>query len=353
MSGREPDGVVIGDLKLDLSRAVWMPRADVSEVGRAIVALANSKGGEILAGVRLGDGDGPLDVVGIEAELFADVVDEAVRLIDPAVSHLVEQRVIEAEGATLGLVRVRLSPSAPHLFTGDGGIYLMGDGGVSRLRSRRTLDDLYARGRGERERADRLVEAMIEKLSLGHYAFYSLAVVACTHQPSAEAFRAAQHDPGWLAPPDDAFIQGAALHEHEANVSVGDLELRTPDEENTFLRVTRSGCVAAGEVLRRPYHTELDTEANLALRLSRICATVARVLGASSDALMLPHLFVEGVRGMRLVREEKPRVVSGSAPQDTLRAPLSVGDARDAAYVARLPGEAMERLVTLFPPAQE
>lgn len=233
----------------------------------------------------------------------------------------------------------------------DGGIYRTDGSGVGPIRSRRALDDLYARGRGERERADRLVEAMVEKLALGHYAFYSLAVIGCTQRPSGEPYRAAQADRTWLAPAADPFIAAFALHEPEPKISPGEVELRSPGEVNAYVRVTRAGCVAAGEVQRRPYHDELDTLANLTDRTTRLCGTVARVLAVAGDALMLPQVFIEGVRGLRLVYDPAKRLLSGNAPQDTARYALSLGDARDPGYVARLPGEAMERLAALFPSA--
>jgi hypothetical protein len=344
-----PDAAILLDISLDPARAVCLPEPDADAIGRAIVALANTRGGDVLVGVTP-DGDGRITAFpGIDPSGFAEAVAAAVKAVDPPVSHLVQQRVAPAGEHMVGMLRVRLSPSAPHLLTADGGIYGVGRDGVQPIRSRRALDDLYARGRGERERADRLVEAMVERLSLGHYAFYTLAVIACTHEPSGEPYRVAQADARWLAPADDPFVAAFALHEHEAKASPGEVELRTPGDVNAFIRVTRSGCVAAGEVQRRPYHEELDTVTNIAARLTRISATAARLLAASGDALMLPQVFIEGVRGLRLVHDPQKRVLSGNAPQDTARYPLSLGDARDPAYVARISTEAMERLAALFP----
>lgn len=343
------DAAALLNTPLDPVRVVCLPEADGHAIGRAIVALANTRGGDILVGAVADEDGGIRSFTGIDPSVFAEAVTAAVAGVDPPVSHLVQQRAVSAGEQMVGMVRVRLSPSAPHLLTSDGGIYRAGRDGVQPIRSRRALDDLYARGRGERERADRLVEVMVEKLSLGHYAFYTLAVIACTHEPSGEPYRAAQADARWLAPADDPFVAAFSLHEHEAKVSPGEVELRTPGDTFAFIRVTRSGCVAAGEVQRRPYHEELDTVTNLEARLTRICATAARLLAASGDALMLPQVFIEGVRGLRVVRDPEKRVLSGNAPQDTARHPLSLGDARDPAYVARLPAEAMERLAALFP----
>lgn len=339
---------LIGSM-IDRSRTVALPAADTNTLARAMVALANTRGGTILVGAET-DSDGRITAAdGVEADQIAALLPDALAAIDPPITHLVQQHSVPASRGTVGVVQVRLSPSSPHLLVNDGGIYRTEATGVAPVRSRRALDDLYARGRGERERGDRLVDAMVEKLVLAHYAFYSLAVVACTHAPSGEPYRAAVADAGWLASPDDPFVTRFGLHEHEPSVQPGELELRTPGDVNAFIRVTRGGCVAVGEVNRRPYHDELDTTANMQARLAVLSATVARLLSPAADTMMLPHVFVEGVRGLKLVHDTTARTTTANAPQDTARFPLSVGDARDHAYVQRLPLEAMERLSVLFP----
>jgi hypothetical protein len=337
------------DAVVDQSRTVCLPDADSETLARTIVAMANSRGGDVIVGAEADRQNLIVGLPGVERSHLDYAIARAIDLVDPPVSHLVQPRVLAGEGRVAAIVHVRLSPSSPHLVRSDGGIYRIGGDGVQPIRTRRALDDLYARGRGERERADRLVEAMIEKLTLSHYAFYSLAVIACTHLPSGEPYRSAQTDAGWLAPPDDPFIAAFGLHDHEPRIGPGEVELRTPGEVNAYIRVTRSGCVAAGEVQRRPYHDELDTAASVERRLSLLVATTSRLLSVAGDTLMLPHVFIEGVRGLRLVRDPEKRALSGNAPQDTARHPLTVGDARDPAYCAALPGEAMDRLASLFP----
>jgi hypothetical protein len=343
------DATVLLDALVDETRTVCLPVAEPAAIARAIVAMANSRGGDIVVGART-NGDGRVaELTGVEPEDVPACLATATETIDPPVTHLVQQRTLPADGRAVAVVHVRLSPSAPHLITTDGGLYRIAGDGVQPIRSRRALDDLYARGRGERERADRLVEAMIEKLTLAHYAFYSLAVIASTHVPSGEPYRAAFGDRRWLTPPEDPFIAAFTLAEQEPRVGPGEIELRTPDEVNGYIRITRSGCVAAGEVQRRPYHNELDSAGSLEQRLARLINTVARILGAAPDTLMLPQVFVEGVRGLHLVRDPERRIVTGNAPQDTARHPLTAGDARDEVYLAGLPGEAMSRLAGLFP----
>lgn len=337
------------DAVIDRSRTVCLPDAGDETLARTIVAMANGRGGDLIVGAESDEQGRICALPGVERSRFEYALHEATELIDPPVSHLIQSRVLAGEGRVAALVHVRLSPSAPHLVNSTGGIYRIGGDGVQPVRSRRALDDLYARSRGERERADRLVEAMIEKLTLSHYAFYSLAVIACTHVPSGEPYRSAQSDVGWLAPPDDPFIAAFGLSEHEPRIGPGEVELRTPGEVNAYIRVTRSGCVAAGEVQRRPYHDELDTAASIEQRLSLLVATASRLLSVAGDTLMLPHVFIEGVRGLRLIRDPEKRALSGNAPQDTARHPLTVGDARDAGYCAALPREAMDRLSSLFP----
>jgi hypothetical protein len=337
------------DIVPDPARTILLPDAEPHALARALVALTNGAGGEVLTGVQSGPAGRVTALPGVEPATFEAALTEALALVDPPMAHLVQHRLTPAGEGGVGVVRVRLSPSSPHLVTANGGIYRIEDGAARPIRSRRMLDDLYSRGRGERERSDRLVEAMVEKLALGHYAFYTLAIIACTQQPSGEPFRTAQGNPAWLAAPDDPFVVAAELGAAEMKVHPGELELRRPGDVYGFLRITRTGCVAAGEVQRRPYHEELETVARLRERLTALAGAAGRLLAVSGDPVMMPHVFIEGVRGLRLVHDPDRRVLSANAPQDTARFPLTHGDARDPAYLARLPDEALDRLTTLFP----
>jgi hypothetical protein len=331
--------------RLDPLRAAGLLAADPVELARAIAGLANARGGDVLLGTEL-DGDGAVvSQPGVAVDVAETALDGALALIDPPVGHLVRAR--RLDDARVLVVRVRLSPSTPHIVTATGEIPRMEKGGLGPVRSRRGLDDLYARGRGERERADRLVDAMVEKLVLAHYAFYTLAIIACTQDPSGEPYRAAVD--GQLAPPDDAFIAAFGLHEHEPRVWPAEIELRTPGDTGAFLRVTRSGAAAAGEVQRRPYHEELDSLTGLESRITALAGATCRILAPAGEAVMVPHLFLEGIRGLRLVRDPATKTTTGRAPQDTTRYALSLGDARDPEYPARLAAEAMERLAGFFP----
>src|SRR5207249_3370874 len=139
------------------------------------------------------------------------------------------------------------------------------------------------------------------------------------------------------------------LHEVEPKVWPGEIELRTEGDVGGYLRVTRSGCVAVGEIQRRPYHEELDSVERLSGRLAALTGAACRLLAHAADSVMLPHLFVEGVRGLRISLDPARRLNSGQAPQDTTRYALPVGDARDPDYPARLAGEAITLLQSFFP----
>jgi hypothetical protein len=343
------DPFVADDLNAGLpdpARIAALPSTDDEAVARAAAAFANGRGGDILIGAAL-NGDGTLTVSGVPAADAETGLARGLHLVDPPIEHLVRTRAVETEAGCVLVARVRMSPSTPHIVMTTGAIPRMGPEGARLVSTRRELDDLYARGRGERERADRLVDAMIEKLTLAHYAFYNLAIVACTHDPSAEPYSAAAG--GMLAPEADAFVSAFGLHEHEPSVRPGEIELRTPGETGAYLRVTRSGCVAAGEVQRRPYHEELDNVDHLRGRIEVIAAATCRLLAHAPDAVVVPHLFVEGVRGLRLVFDPATRKTSTHAPQDTARYALTLGDAADPSFPARLATEAVSRLESLFP----
>jgi hypothetical protein len=334
---------------LDRGAVHCVAAAEPLALARAIAAFANARGGDILIGVATDPAGRVVALPGVRADEMTVSLAGAVELLDPPAAHLLRWRTLEAGRGVVGHVHVRLSPSAPHLVTSEGVLYRFGGDGVQPIRSRRTLDDLFMRGRGERERADRLVEAMATKLALGHYAFYSVAVIACTQQPGAEPYRRAQIDRAWLAAPDDRLVASYQLDEHEPHIGPGEVELRAPWEETGYIRITRAGCAAAGVVRRRPYHEELATATALEALIADLATTAARVLAVAAEPLILPHLFIEGVRGLRLLRDPDRRLLSENAPQDTARHPLTIGDARDPAYVAALAPEAMERLAALFP----
>lgn len=339
------------DGRLDPLRTLCLPAPHADIVARAAAALANSRGGDLLLGAMMAP-DGTLTrarglpVADAEAVLAAGLAK-----IDPPIGHLVRTRLVKTPVGGVLVVRVRMSPSTPHLVTDTGVIPRLTEEGLRPVTSRRELDDLYARGRGERERAGRLFDAMVEKLTLAHYAFYNLAIIACTQDPTAEPFSAAAG--GALAPANDPFVRAHGLHEAEPRVGPGEIEVRTPGETGAYIRVTRNGSVAAGEVQRRPYHEELDTVARLRERLEALAATTCRLLAHAEDAVMVPQLFVEGVRGLRLVLDPERRLTTRSAPQDTGRYPLALGDPRDPDYPHRLAEEAMSRLTALFPRPEE
>ncbi len=334
--------------RFDPERTFCVPAPHPQVIGRALAALANSRGGDLVIGAAMTPDGTVVHAAGLAPAEAAAMLDAGLGVIDPPIGHLVRTRVVEKGDAAVLIARVRLSPSTPHLVTDSGAIPRIGAEGLRPVRSRRELDDLYARGRGERERADRLVDAMIEKLTLAHYAFYTLAVIACTHTPSGEPYRAAAD--GRLTPADDPFVLAFTLNEVEPRVWPGEVEVRTAGDTGAYLRVTRSGAVAAGEVQRRPYHEELDSAERLRERLEALALTVCRLLSHAGDAVVVPHLFVEGMRGLRLVLDPGRRVTSGQAPQDTARYALPLGDARDPDYPHRLASEALVQLEGLFPP---
>ena len=154
--------------QLDPLRTFGLPAPHADIVARAAAALANSRGGDLLLGAAIGPDGTLMRAHGVPVQEAQEALAAGLAKVDPPIHHLVRTRLVETPVGGVLVARVRLSPSTPHLVMDTGSIPRLGDEGLRPVRSRRELDDLYARGRGERERADRLVDAMIEKIVLAH-----------------------------------------------------------------------------------------------------------------------------------------------------------------------------------------
>lgn len=269
--------------------------------------------------------------------------------MDPPVEHLVSLESISSpSGFALALVSVGQSPAPPHLIVPQGSVLISLASGLRSVRSRAELDALYTRGRTERERADRQIEAMIEKLVQAHYAVYGIGFVACTQNPTAEPYLWARENVVGLLEASEPFSSGWKLTEEIAKIRPGEVEIRGDREAHGYIRVTRNGCAAAGEVRRRPPGNTIGSVDDVVRRVGQMIELTCSMLRRSPNETIVPRLFFEGLRGQRLVVSEQPYAESGGVEIDTLQFLGNLGNPADPAYVRRLNEDLLTRLFAGF-----
>ena len=322
--------------------------ANVEGLARLIAAFANSAGGHALLGAAIEPETGHAGVVaGVDPERARAELADAIAQIDPPVGHLVtlEQFAAVESAAPLTLVGVRQSPAPPHLVVPLGGVFVSVATGVRAVASRAELDALYQRGRSERERADRQIDAMIEKLLQSHYAFYGVGFVACTQQPSAEPYLWAREHADELLSEDDPFCAGWKLGLELVKVRPGEIEVRGEREAHGYVRITRGGCVAVGEVRRRPAGNTVGSIGDVVRRIGTMVSLGCRVLAHAPNATIVPRLFYEGMRSQRVILSKQPYAESRGLELDTAQFPDNLGNPTDADYQRRLAHDILTRVL--------
>lgn len=319
-------------------------------LARQVAAFANATGGFVALGCEIETESGTIAAApGLSAAAAGELIAGALARIDPPVEHLVaSEPVASPAGAELTLVSVRQSPSPPHLLVPDGAVLLSTAAGVRAVRSRAELDALYLRGRNERERAERQIDAMIEKLLQAHYAFYGVGVVACTQRATAEPYLWAREHAGELITESDPFCAGWKLTPDLLKARPGEVEVRGEKEVFGYIRITRAGCVAAGEVRRRPAGNAVGTIDDVARRIGTMSALVCRILAQAPDATIVPRLFYEGMRGQRVIVSQDPYGESSPLELDTAQFPANMGTPSDRAFQRRLSDELAAALLAGF-----
>ena len=348
LAGLLPDDLLhaIGGYALP-GRLIALPDArDALRLAESLCALANGTGGAVLLGVDLADDDTARVLPGIEEAMSETALRAALTQIDPPIDAITRAQIAETPQGRVGVLQVTMSVNPPHLITSSGRVFAAGAGGVRPIVSRRELDALYGRGRGERERAERLLDAMVDKLMQAHYAFYGLGVAACTRMPSADPFLAGRDRPGGLLAAAPAFGEEWALDPAKTKERPGEIELRGEREVFGYLRLTRAGCAAAGEVRRRPPGEELITLDELRARVERLVELACGALVPAGDAIV-PRAYFEGVRGRRFVLGEDGALSDRIGP-DTGQVPGPAGDPADPAYRSYLVSALYEGLLRLF-----
>lgn len=315
--------------RIDAARLVALP--DAATLPEALSALANGAGGHVLLGLALDSDGGVAAVPGIDADAARAALDAALEQIDPPLAQLIGFEEISSSRGPFASVSVTMSTNPPHLVRGAGRVLVGGAHGLRPIATRRELDALYARGRGERERAERQVDGMVDKLLQAHYAFYGLGIVAATRTPTAEPFLEARDEPARLLAPAPAFAAEWALTAEMTRSRPGEVEVRGEREVFGYIRLTRGGCAAAGEVRRRPPGDTVASVAELRERLERLAALVLGALAPAGDEVV-PRMFFEGVRGRRLVLSQDPYEESEKIGPDTAQISGPSGDPADPAY---------------------
>lgn len=335
-----------------LERGRVLAFADVIEdsVVAALAGLANGRGGHLLIGVDTErDGETVRSTPGVDAARAEQMLRELAARIEPPVDDSLQMRRLPADlGREILIVNVRQSSTPPHIDTRSGLVYLAGATGVSSIRSRAALDALYVKGKAERERAERLIEAMTERLMLAHFAYYGIGIVACLQQPTADAYLWAREHPEELANDRDAFIRAWEFTPAMAKVRPAEVELRNEREVCGLVRVTRSGCVTAGETRRRPQGDVIGSRAELGERLQMIVDTVCRILSQAETTLIVPRLFCEGLKGTHLLLAGQPDLASPPSRLDAVQAPGPTGDATDPEYRRALAALFLDQLCRPF-----
>src|SRR6185312_12313240 len=131
-----------------------------------------------------------------------------------------------------------------------------------------------------------------------------------------------------------AFAAEWALDPSNLKERPGELELRGERDVFGFLRLTRAGCAAAGEVRRRAPGEDLISLDELRGRLERLVALACGALVPAGDTVV-PRAYFEGVRGRRMVLEAGGKGSEKIGP-DTGQIAGPAGDPADVAYRASL-----------------
>jgi hypothetical protein len=335
---------------LDPARFACLAEPVPVRLAAGVAGLLNSDGGYVLVGVQAEEGTGRVSAVpGLLPEFKPEIITEALRIIDPAPDALVEHRDVYLREGThrVTVIAVRRSPQAPHVVTRTGLIHYWTREGLQTATTRRELDHIYERGRDSRERVQQVIDAMVEKVSLSHFAFMGFVAIVATSRPTAVPFLWAREHVHEVLDPSDPFVERWRFNEAAVQVRPGEMEVHTGHETSGFIRVTRSGSIAVGEVDRRPYHGELGTPAEVRERLVRLFRTARRVTVAQYTGDVLPIVLLEGVRNLALTGEG-PDGGSAALKEDTVRIACAEGPLATDGDVERVVDEAVSGILDAF-----
>lgn len=221
-------------------------------------------------------------------------------MLGEAGARLVESRRVSVDGLEAGVLLVRESGAPPVLVETEGGIYRRTEDGLARVSKRSDLDQLLAKDRLLRERAETNIEGMLGRTAFGHFNYMTVAVVAVPRFTSARPYEWAASDNSALVAAAGALAARWGMDASDVQVSAGEIQFALPDEVTGFVRIARNGCVAAGQRAHRPAQDRFLAPADFSALLESMAEAVAAPLAAAKAGQVVSAIFLEGVRDLRL-----------------------------------------------------
>lgn len=270
----------------------------VPEATIAAASLANSGGGFIVVGATV---DASARVTALPGGSIPQGGLAAVAAsLGPDGHHLLRSKFFDLDGKSIGLVAVDESAAPPLLSGDDGAIFRRTASGSVRVRTRKELDDLLAKDRMLRERAEHAIDGMVGRVVYGHFAFMTIALVAVPRLSTPEPY-------GWAAANRHSLIEGSlgfarrwGLSESHIHIGAGEIEVARPEEITGFVRIARNGCVAVGQRLQRPPQELFVSPAEFSQQLAEMGEAASMIYRATRPGVVLPSLLLESVRDLRL-----------------------------------------------------
>jgi len=333
---------------LDPLHVICLPRLTSSSGAAAVIGLANARGGQVLLGARADtSGKAVRALPGVDPLAADAVLGEIWRRIDPPLADLVSTRTLPlAGGLAVLVISVRQSTTPPHIDSVTGRIFLRRPDGTRHVARRADLDAIYQKGRAASQRAERLIEAQIERLSLAQFGSYGIAVVACSATPDAAPYLWARERPDELTDAADPFMRAWEFSERDVRVHPGEVEVRSEREVAGVVRVSRAGSALTGEIHRRASGDFIGPVDELSYNLRNVIETVCRLLSHADSTAMVADLYCDGLKGVRLAKLDDREKDSAPCPLDTVHHRGPAGDSRDPDYHRRLHACFLQAIVT-------
>ncbi len=281
------DGITADDLPgltADAARSARLAQWSAEDAAREAASLANASGGLIVVGPQEGLSEQSLLAAGDS--------------IEPRGLELLRARVLDTPEGPVGLIAVRECADPPAMAGDDGAIYGRGAGGAELVNTRAALDQLIAKRQRLRERAERVIDAQIERTAFSHDSYFTMALVV-TPLLAGSASRAWARENVQLVLESPLARRWGLAADHVVDEGAV-VEFRLPDDETGFILAAGNGTLAIGQCEQRPPLDHFLPPSELATRLGEF-ADAAQMLLANVDAgPVLPALFLEGFRELRL-----------------------------------------------------